>query len=175
MGRHAAARVPHDQRPARARPWRRGSPDPVPNSAVKPAVAESTAAPGCGRIGSLARAGRFFAPRGPPSGGPSPRPRSNPGAFFFSGAAPTAYMGMQAALGPPSPLVVEALWSVSSPLTRPREGGNVSPCRRARARRDGEGRWPWARTLRTGYCERKIELKSSSDDSDGSDKLGPAS
>ena len=40
---------------------------------------------------------------------------------------------------------------------------------RARAER------PRARTLRTGYCERKIELKSSSDDSDGSDKLGPAS
>ena len=40
---------------------------------------------------------------------------------------------------------------------------------RARAERPG------ARTLRTGYCERKIELKSSSDDSDGSDKLGPAS
>ena len=76
---------------------------------------------------------------------------------------------------PRPPLVVEALWSASSPLTRPREGGNVSPCRRARARREGEGRWPWARTLRTGYCERKIELKSSSDDSDGSDKLGPAS
>ena len=85
MGRHAAARVPHDERPARARPWRRGSPDPVPNSAVKPAVAESTAAPGCGRIGSLARAGRFLAPWGPPSGGPSPRPRSNPGAFSFAG------------------------------------------------------------------------------------------
>ena len=73
------------------------------------------------------------------------------------------------------PLVVEALWSGNLPLTRPREGGNVSPCRRARARREGEGRRPWARTLRTGYCERKIELKSSSDDSDGSDKLGPAS
>ena len=85
MGRHAAARVPHDQRPARARPWRRGSPDPVPNSAVKPAVAESTAAPGCGRIGSLARAGRFPAPWGPPSGGPSSCPRSNPGAFCFCG------------------------------------------------------------------------------------------
>ena len=163
MGRHAAARVPHDQRPARARPWRRGSPDPVPNSAVKPAVAESTAAPGCGRIGSLARAGRFLAPWGPPSGGPFFSPRSNPGAFRFCGE------------GQASPPVVEALWSGNSPLTRPREGGNVSPCRRARARREGEGRQARARTLRTGYCERKIELKSSSDDSDGSDKLGPAS
>ena len=167
MGRHAAARVPHDQRPARARPWRRGSPDPVPNSAVKPAVAESTAAPGCGRIGSLARAGRFLAPWGPPSGGPSSCPRSNPGAFCFYGGA--------GARAPAATLVVEALWSGNSPLTRPSEGGNVSPCRRARARREGEGRQARARTLRTGYCERKIELKSSSDDSDGSDKLGPAS
>ena len=70
MGRHAAARVPQEERPARARPWRRGSPDPVPNSAVKPAVAESTAAPGCGRIGSLARAGRFPAPQGAAFGRP---------------------------------------------------------------------------------------------------------
>ena len=42
---------------ARVRPWRRGSPDPVPNSEVKPAVADSTAAPGCGRVGCRTRAG----------------------------------------------------------------------------------------------------------------------
>ena len=30
------------ERPARARPWRRGSPGPIPNPAVKPALAEST-------------------------------------------------------------------------------------------------------------------------------------
>ena len=72
-GRHAAARVarsrpgtltsayaPARERPARVRPWRRGSPDPVPNSAVKPALAESTAAPGCGRIGRRTRAWRFL-------------------------------------------------------------------------------------------------------------------
>ena len=47
------------ERPARARPRRRGSPGPIPNPAVKPAIAESTAAPGCGRPGRRARAGRF--------------------------------------------------------------------------------------------------------------------
>lgn len=50
---------PARERPARARPWRRGSPDPIPNSEVKPAIAESTAAPGCGRIGRRARGGCF--------------------------------------------------------------------------------------------------------------------
>ena len=93
MGRHAAARVPQDQRPARARPWRRGSPDPVPNSAVKPAVAESTAAPGCGRIGSLARAGRFSAPRGRLRAAPSLCPRGDPGAFcFYGGVSITVFL-----------------------------------------------------------------------------------
>ena len=47
------------ERPARVRPWRRGSPDPVPNSEVKPALAESTAASGCGRLGRRTRAWRF--------------------------------------------------------------------------------------------------------------------
>ena len=47
------------EHPPRARPWRRGSPDPIPNSEVKPAIAESTAAPGCGRIGRRARGGCF--------------------------------------------------------------------------------------------------------------------
>ena len=66
MKMHAGARPP------RARPWRRGSPDPVPNSEVKPAVAESTAAPGCGRVGCRARGVRIpCAGRAPPdpSGG----------------------------------------------------------------------------------------------------------
>ena len=36
------------ERPPRARPQRRGSPGPIPNPAVKPAFAESTAARGCG-------------------------------------------------------------------------------------------------------------------------------
>ena len=70
--RHAAARVapmrgswqaPYrgaaGERPPRARPQRRGSPGPIPNPAVKPAFAESTAAPGCGRAGRRARGGRF--------------------------------------------------------------------------------------------------------------------
>ena len=34
-------------------------PGPIPNPAVKPAFAESTAAPGCGRAGRRARGGRF--------------------------------------------------------------------------------------------------------------------
>ena len=59
---------PARERPARARPWRRGSPGPIPNPEVKPAIAESTAASGCGRIGRRARGGRFFfrAGQGPP-------------------------------------------------------------------------------------------------------------
>lgn len=70
--RHAAARVAPvrgpgrleyeraaGERPPRARPQRRGSPGPIPNPAVKPAFAESTAAQGCGRAGRRARGGRF--------------------------------------------------------------------------------------------------------------------
>ena len=55
------------ERPPRARPQRRGSPGPIPNPAVKPAFAESTAAQGCGRAGRRARGGRFStcAGRGP--------------------------------------------------------------------------------------------------------------
>ena len=55
------------ERPPRARPQRRGSPGPIPNPAVKPAFAESTAALGCGRAGRRARGGRFSigAERGP--------------------------------------------------------------------------------------------------------------
>ena len=52
------------ERPPRARPQRRGSPGPIPNPAVKPAFAESTAAPGCGRAGRRARGGRFSICRG---------------------------------------------------------------------------------------------------------------
>ena len=50
---------PRGERPPRARPQRRGSPGPIPNPAVKPAFAESTAARGCGRAGRRARGGRF--------------------------------------------------------------------------------------------------------------------
>ena len=61
---------PRGERPPRARPQRRGSPGPIPNPAVKPAFAESTAALGCGRAGRRARGGRFSiccacAPRAP--------------------------------------------------------------------------------------------------------------
>ena len=65
LARGARGHARGDARPARARPWRRGSPDPVPNSEVKPAVAESTAPRGCGRVGCRARAGRMPCARGP--------------------------------------------------------------------------------------------------------------
>ena len=55
-----ARRLPRERLP-RAEPWSGGSPDPIPNSAVKPHLAESTAAPGRGRTGRSARRGRFFA------------------------------------------------------------------------------------------------------------------
>ena len=48
------------EHPPRARPWRRGSPDPIPNSEVKPAIAESTAESVRGRIGRRARGGCFL-------------------------------------------------------------------------------------------------------------------
>lgn len=60
-GRQGAREVPDGKRrgrPARARPRRRGSPDPIPNSAAKPAIAQSTAEPVRGRTGRRARAGR---------------------------------------------------------------------------------------------------------------------
>ena len=50
---------PARERPARARPWRQGSPGPIPNPAVKPAIAESTAGSARGRTGRRARPGRF--------------------------------------------------------------------------------------------------------------------
>ena len=68
------------ERLPRARPWRGGSPDPVPNSEVKPLVAESTAAEGCGRVGCRARRGRFLLcarPREPST----PRESNAPGAI----------------------------------------------------------------------------------------------
>lgn len=56
--------LPRERLP-RAEPWSGGSPDPIPNSAVKPHLAESTAAPGRGRTGRSARRGRFSAFRPP--------------------------------------------------------------------------------------------------------------
>ena len=69
---HAAARVAPEGVPGQAhiheprgsapreRDHRGGDrPGPIPNPAVKPAFAESTAAPGCGRAGRRARGGRF--------------------------------------------------------------------------------------------------------------------
>ena len=85
--RHAAARVAPEkgflagsiqraagERPPRARPQRRGSPGPIPNPAVKPAFAESTAAQGCGRAGRRARGGRFSMRA--QGGGIAPGPRA---------------------------------------------------------------------------------------------------
>ena len=74
------------ERPPRARPQRRGSPGPNPNPAVKPAFAESTAAPGCGRAGRRARGGRFSFGRAPHA--PKARRGNRPlaGLFAFRGA-----------------------------------------------------------------------------------------
>ena len=102
--RHAAARVAPargpgrlhreaaGERPPRARPQRRGSPGPIPNPAVKPAFAESTAARGCGRAGRRARGGRFSicAVRAPGAAcaacaGRGPRGRSPAGLSAFPG------------------------------------------------------------------------------------------
>ena len=71
------------ERPPRARPQRRGSPGPIPNPAVKPAFAESTAARGCGRAGRRARGGRFSIAPGEARGGGMLPLR----AFFASWAA----------------------------------------------------------------------------------------
>lgn len=61
------------EHPPRARPWRRGSPDPIPNSEVKPAIAESTAESVRGRIGRRARGGCFLSagPRTDTARGPA--------------------------------------------------------------------------------------------------------
>ena len=108
--RHAAARVAPEkgflagsiqraagERPPRARPQRRGSPGPIPNPAVKPAFAESTAARGCGRAGRRARGGRFSicAPREARGGGSPLRASPRLGGrlkapFRVPGARPTA-------------------------------------------------------------------------------------
>ena len=122
MERHAAARVARGRRPCRAhrlrlrerlpraRPWRGGSPDPVPNSEVKPLIAESTAAQGCGRVGCRARRGRFLCARGPDMTAPPPDPRIPPpqrpqGRFPFrpgprhAGAAVPAHLAAAAPAG----------------------------------------------------------------------------
>ena len=89
-GLEGGAPLERRERPARARPRRRGSPGPIPNPAVKPAIAESTAAPGCGRPGRRARAGRFLPGSAvrPPSGGLSFFPRAPPGRRPSGPAAP---------------------------------------------------------------------------------------
>ena len=71
---------PAGERPPRARPWRQGSPGPIPNPAVKPAIAESTAGPARGRTGRRARGGRFSAE--------GPRIRAIRGPFCVSGPVP---------------------------------------------------------------------------------------
>ena len=84
------------ERPPRARPQRRGSPGPIPNPAVKPAFAESTAAQGCGRAGRRARGGRFSigAERGPRGEVPPA------GLFAFRGALPAGRRDRRC--GPPT-------------------------------------------------------------------------
>ena len=98
--RYAAARAPGEPRtrrgrPARARPRRRGSPDPIPNSAAKPAIAQSTADPVRGRTGRRARAGRVRPHRGQGAQG---RGRRAPSALPGGLAAPFPfYAGPQGA------------------------------------------------------------------------------
>lgn len=70
--------LPRERLP-RAEPWSGGSPDPIPNSAVKPHLAESTAAPGRGRTGRSARRGRFSAFRPPWRDGRTCRCRGSDG------------------------------------------------------------------------------------------------
>ena len=76
---------PARERPARARPWRRGSPGPIPNPEVKPAIAESTAASGCGRVGRRARGGRFSLFRAAHRARPTSRRVPRGALFSFSG------------------------------------------------------------------------------------------
>ena len=116
------------ERPPRARPQRRGSPGPIPNPAVKPAFAESTAAQGCGRAGRRARGGRFsIAPRRPAGGSPLR-------AFTrFEGCRGPARRGrapLSVAGGPPRP--------VGRRLAYPR----YAPRRAARERAARRGRGP---------------------------------
>ena len=73
------------ERPPRARPWRRGSPGPIPNPEVKPAIAESTAASGCGRVGRRARGGRFSLFRAAHDARPTSRRVPRGALFSFSG------------------------------------------------------------------------------------------
>ena len=77
-----ARRLPRERLP-RAEPWSGGSPDPIPNSAVKPHLAESTAAPGRGRTGRSARRGRFSAFRPPWRDGRTCRRRGSDGRPLF--------------------------------------------------------------------------------------------
>ena len=72
------AQLPRERLP-RAEPWSGGSPDPIPNSAVKPHLAESTVAPGRGRTGRSARRGRFSAFRPPWRDGRTCRRRGSDG------------------------------------------------------------------------------------------------
>ena len=90
-----ARRLPRERLP-RAEPWSGGSPDPIPNSAVKPHLAESTAAPGRGRTGRSARRGRFSAFRPPWRDGRTCRCRGSDG----HPASPLVWGAARRPLGP---------------------------------------------------------------------------
>jgi len=108
---HAAARAPgaHPgpgratyscprERLPRAEPQSGGSPDPIPNSAVKPRLAESTAAPGRGRTGRSARRGRFpIVPRARPCAG-ADAPANGADAVFGTPRGAFCFLGPS---GPP--------------------------------------------------------------------------
>ena len=140
---HAAARArldgsrrgrtytcPRGERPPRAEPWSGGSPDPIPNSEVKPRIAESTAAPGCGRVGRSARGGRFSrfprarrTPSAAAERGPRPAPDgSRPGAPLRFGA-PCASAGRRAGEAGPRARPMGASRPPGPDVARPRLPG----------------------------------------------------
>ena len=120
------------ERPPRARPQRRGSPGPIPNPAVKPAFAESTAALGCGRAGRRARGGRFSigAERGPRGRFPlraSSRLGGTPeGAFPRPGGSTEGYVSKSVSFGIIHCLYLVGIWNSSQTIPVPCSSGAPS-------------------------------------------------
>ena len=138
------------ERPPRARPQRRGSPGPIPNPAVKPAFAESTAARGCGRAGRRARGGRFSicavwtpAPDGPAfaASGACARMRAGGGGRRAPHAPGEARRGDVAPAGPFCVMGCRPPYPASSEVAPFRLAVIAAAMRRAR-RRAAEGAPP---------------------------------
>ena len=87
-----------------------GSPDPIPNSAVKPRIAESTATPGRGRTGRSAH-GRWLPARRRPGRAPDPEGPGPParGAFPRSRqpASPSTPLRGRCRRGPRGPCALD--------------------------------------------------------------------